>query len=225
MIELNLLPQELRKKKRKKIELPEIPIIPIAIGFVGILVVIQFLLLGITFLCNTQVARLDKEWQNLAPKKSELDVIKRKISNTDEKIKAIEDLIEKSTSWSRLLNELSNSLTANIWLNELSYDERADQEATKSGKKAESKDAKKVSSSKGKQGRTGILRLSGSAAGRGEEATTYIARFITSLKDNEDFFEDFEDIELISIKKGSIAGQDVMDFIIVCKFSPEKKGK
>jgi len=222
MIELNLLPQELRKKKRKKIELPEIPIIPIAIGFVGILVVIQLLILGLIFISNAQVGRLDKEWQGLAPKKSELDGIKQNISNTDKKIKAIEDLIEKRTSWSRIMNELSNSLTANIWLNELSYDERVDVAASKLRKRSS---AKKSSSSKDKQSRTGILRLSGSAAGRGEEATTYIARFITSLKDNEDFFEDFEDIELISIKKGSVAGQDVMNFIIACKFSPEKKGK
>ena len=129
MIELNLLPEELRKKKRKKIELPELPLIPIAIVFVGVLILVQLLLSGLIFLSQKQLGELKTRWQELAPKKEGLTKLKNSISDTTEKTKAIEGLIEKRLNWSLLLNELSNSLTANIWLTDLSYDEKKERHA------------------------------------------------------------------------------------------------
>ena len=198
MIELNLLPEEL-KKKRTKIELPEIPLIPIAVVFVGVILIVQFIMGSLIFLSKRQLAGLHKKWQDLAPKKAELDSAKEQIAVTGEKVEAIEGLIEKQINWSRLLNEISNSITANIWLTELFYDER------------------------GKDNRIRTLTLSGSAAGKGEETTALIAHFIKALKDNKNFFTEFDNIELISIKKDHIVKQDAMDFILVCSFKPQKK--
>ncbi len=204
MIELNLLPEEL-KKKRVKIELPEIPLIPIAVVFVGVLLIVQFIMGSLIFLSKRQFAGLDKKWQDLAPKKAEFNKVRKQVVATGKKVEAIEGLIEKQLNWSRLLNELSNSLAANIWLTELSY--------------AES----------GKDNRIRTLTLSGSAAGESEEATAQIARFIKALKDNKIFFTEFDSTELISIRKGLVAEQDVMNFILVCSFkskeSPQEEPK
>ena len=198
MIELNLLPEEL-KKKRTKIELPEIPLIPIAVVFVGVILIIQFILGSLIFLSKRQLAGLHEKWQDLAPKKAELDRAKDQVDVTGEKVKVIEGLIEKQINWSRLLNEISNSVTANIWLTELSYDER------------------------GKDNRIRTLTLLGSAAGKGEETTALIAHFIKALKDNKNFFTEFDNIELISIKKGYILERDIMNFSLVCSFKPQEK--
>ena len=192
MIELNLLPEELRKKK-KRFELPEIPFIPIGIALIVTLVVIQLLLSGWIATTEAQISSLEKTWQDLVPKKTDLEKIKKKISATSKKAQAIEYLIDKRMSWARLLNELSDSVTSNIWLTSLSYNELT-------------------------------LTISGSASGKGEEATAYIARFIQSLKDNSGFFKNFNDVELISIKQGSVADQDVMDFKLACRFKSDAIG-
>jgi len=190
MIELNLLPEEL-KKKRRRIELPELPLIPLTVGIVIFLAAIQLLISGLIFLNQRQLKILDKKWEDIAPRKKELDRMKKIIAQTGRKNQAIEELMKRRINWARLLNNLSNDLTPNIWLRELSYE----------------KDA---------------LALSGTAAGKGEETTAHIARFITILKSDKDFFKNFTDIELISIKKGFIADQDVMNFILLCKFKPVK---
>lgn len=195
MIELNLLPAELRKK-RSRIELPKIPLIPLALAIIGSLVLLQLLLGGLILMCKNQLSRADKIWQDLAPEKVELDSIKLAIKTASRKTRAIEELIKKRLSWARLLNELSSSLTANIWLTDFSYQEKAKAHA---------------------------LTLSGSASVKGdEEATRDIARFIKALKANKNFFKNFEDIELVSMKKSSLAKQELMDFTLSCRF--KKKG-
>ena len=194
MIELNLLPEELRKK-RARIELPEIPIIPIAVALVGALLVLQFALGSIIYLGQRQLASLDKKHENLVPKKVAFDKMKEEIAAISQKVTAVEGLLKKQLHWSRLLNELSNSLTTNIWITRLSYEE-----------------------SPGHYNKTRTLTLLGSAAGKSEEATALIARFIEALKDNKNFFMDFDTLELISIREGQVAEQDVMNFTLVCSF-------
>ena len=208
MIELNLLPEELRKKK-KKFEMPEIPVVTIAVVFIGFLAVIQLLLGGWILMSKRQLVVLDTEWKALAPDKAELDGIKKVLLSAGRKTNAIEALIAERLSWARLLNELSNSLSANIWLTELAYRKNP---AGPSGR-ASAGDPVEES-----------LMLSGSAVARGEQATQDIARFIKALKANKNFFKYFDDIELVSIKKGLHTDKELMNFTLACKFksNPEK---
>lgn len=225
MIELNLLPEELRKKKRAKIELPEIPLIPLAVAVVVALVVLQFILGGLIFLNRRQLTGLQKQWQALAPKKVEFAGLKSNISSIGKKNQAIQDLMARRLNWSRLLNELSHSLTPNIWLTELKYEEK-----TEKVEKATAVRTRRSSSSTAARPRPAepelrmlrTLTLSGVASGKGEETTAHVARFIRALKSNKNFFREFENIELISIKQGAYDGEDVMNFTLVCKLKPEE---
>ncbi|NQU95404.1 MAG: PilN domain-containing protein [Candidatus Omnitrophica bacterium] len=220
MIELNLLPEELKKKK-KRIELPEIPFIPISIALIAALVVIQLLLSGWIAATKSQISSLEKTWKDLAPKKTEFESIKKKISAITGKAQTIEYLIDKRVSWARFLNELSDSVTSNVWLTGLSYSEKSGVPVTRASSKIKTKSSPNP---KTKTRRERTLTISGSASGRGEEATAYIARFIQSLKDNGDFFKNFNDIELVSIKQDSVADQNVMDFNLACRFKPDAAG-
>jgi len=230
MIELNLLPEESKKRKRK-LELPDIPIIPAAAILIGAIVVIQLLLGGLIFVGKKQLAGLDKTWESLAPERARLDGIKGKISAINKKTKAIDSLMAKQINWSRLLNELSDSVTANIWLTEISCSETIEKEtrkkkAEKPGKPASSKPKiKKRKTSAQNVRKIQTLTIAGFAAGRGEETTANVGRFISSLKGNKDFFEDFADVELVSMKKSVVAEQDVMNFTLVCRRVPRKKGE
>jgi len=223
MIELNLLPQELRKRK-KKIELPEIPIIPIALSFVGALAVVQIVLMLFIFGMNKQLVSCESTWKELAPKKAKFDKVKKEIALTMQKTTAIDSLIKERFNWAEFLNELSNSVTGNIWLTKFSYIKGPAVKAKKTSRIKLSKKAKQALKTKQSESKNlRSLKLFGSASGKGEEGTAHIARFIRSLKENKDFFKHFSDIELVSIKKGSVAGQNVMDFEIMCSFKPEKK--
>lgn len=207
MIELNLLPEELRKRK-KKFEMPEIPVISIAVVFIGFLVAVQLILSGWILMSKGQLVALDAKWEALAPAKAELDSIKKTLLDTGRKTNAIEALIAERLSWARLLDELSNSLSANIWLTELAY--RSGQ-AGPSGRPSSAGSFEED------------LTLSGSAAARGEQATQDIARFIKALKANKNFFKYFDDIELVSIREGLHADKELMDFTLVCKFKTGKE--
>ena len=223
MIELNLLPQELRKQ-RKKIELPDLPLIPISAAIIGALVVIQLVLGFLIMVSNKQLTSAEKTWKVLAPKKAEFDKIKKEIALTAQKTNAIEGLITDRFNWASFLNELSNSLTANIWLTELSYNEQKTT-AQPSSKKKKRKAVIEASKQPTEQSVERFLMMSGAASGKDEEGTAYIARFIKSLKNNKGFFSNFDDVELVSIKKGTVSGKDVMNFSISCKFKQESESE
>ena len=223
MIELNLLPQELRKQ-RKKIELPDLPLIPISAAIIGALVVIQLVLGFLIMVSNKQLTSAEKTWKVLAPKKAEFDKIKKEIALTAQKTNAIEGLIADRFNWASFLNELSNSLTSNIWLTELSYNEQKTTIQASSKKKKRKLDSEALKQPT-EQSVERFLMMSGSASGKDEEGTAYIARFIKSLKNNTGFFSNFDDVELVSIKKGTVSGKDVMNFSISCKFKQESESE
>ena len=221
MIELNLLPQEFRKKKRKKIELPKLPIIPFAAVIFGVLIVLQVSLMGIIFLLKGQEARLGKKWEEVLPKKSEMDKLKKEIGDINKQADAINNLMKERVLWARILNEISSNITPNIWLTFLSYDEKTEKKQVKqTSKKTSRKKSKKKQTLETYEVRT--LLISGNAAGRGEEAPAYIARFINALKSNKEFSTYFREIEPVSMKKIQVAGEEIMDFTLLCTFKEEK---
>ena len=221
MITLNLIPEEL-KNRRKSIEMPDLPLIPIAATLITMLVVIQLLLSGLMFVSSRQLSGLEKTRKELAPKKSEFDNIKRKISAAEKKTRAIDALMRTQLNWARILNELSRSLTQNTWLTEMQYEEQLETGPPGSFGSREKNIGKTKKDAKPKTFKMRTLLLSGAAVGKGEEATAHIARFIRSLKENNAFFQDFDDIELVSIKKSFVAGEEVMDFTLACRFKREK---
>ena len=220
MIELNLLPEEQRKKKRK-IELPEIPLVPAALGLVGALVIIQVFLVALIVISNIRLSALDKTWEALAPKKVEFDKIKVKTSNLSKKAQAIESLIKNRLNWAPLLNEISNSLTPNVWLTELAYSEKIESRQAKSaGGPANRKKKKKMAKVANVKVQT--LTLSGFASVKGGKATDYITRFVTSLRKNKALSVYFSEIDHGPIRKAAVSGQEVMSFTVICSFKPEE---
>ena len=67
------------------------------------------------------------------------------------------------------------------------------------------------------------LTLEGYATGATEESTAYVGRFIKALKENKNFSDDFETIELGSMRRASIEGQEVMNFQLICTLKEKAK--
>ncbi|MDP3791821.1 MAG: hypothetical protein Q8R38_07250 [Candidatus Omnitrophota bacterium] len=225
MIEINLLPEELKKKKRSaskidvmNIDLQKILFVRIAIVAAVIFVAIQVLVFGLGFLGSIIFNSMEKGYNKMLPQKQEADKLQAQISKMSRKVSAIDELMVKRFSWTKKLNDLSDSTTPGVWITQLEYDEKLVERPRASGN----------NTSKGKDGAEGrqamekvverYLIISGAASSMGEEGTALIGRFIKNLKENPSFYSDFSDIELGSIKREQVSGQEVMSFKITCLF-------
>lgn len=220
MIEINLLPEEDRKKKRSapKIEttmtnFSGLPIISMAMIAIGAILAVQLALFAIGVVSGMAFNSMNLKYKNILPKKNETLQLKAGVDAANKKVAAIDELMVKRFSWEKKLNALSNSMIPGIWLTELQYDEKATdlpKSAAGTAKKQQSKAPEKTLAR--------YLVLSGAASGMGEEGTALIGRFIKSLKDEAEFYSDFSDIELGTIKREKMDDQEIMTFKITCLF-------
>jgi len=196
MIEVNLLPKELRKPARKvNIELPDVKFVPIAIGLVALIIFIQ---LALSFTVNAKrrrVVELEKKWSDLRPKKEEVLAIDRQVNALGDRLSSISDIKKTSVSWARKLNALSDSLIPGMWLTSLTVEDD-------SGRR--------------------YLSIRGNISSFWKDETAMIGKFMKTLKENRSFAKDFEEIKLDTIQQKTVKDSEVMDFSIKCYF--EKTG-
>lgn len=235
MIEINLIPEELKKKepKFKKIDLSSIsldkvdivkklPLINIGIGALAVLIAFHLVMFLVGTNSKASINALSKKNQSLMPKKKEADALKNEVSLINKKTSAIDGLMVKRLSWARKLNALSESVTPGIWLTGLSYDEKVGDKLVQVAKTSDGKSKRGASRSVAEKVFYRYLILSGYASSMGEQGTALIGKFIKSLKDNGDFYSDFSDIKLDSIKADKFMDQEVMNFKITCLFKEEE---
>ncbi len=194
MIEINLLPEELRKKEERVNLLSELPIKRSAVIVVIVFFGLQILAtLGAFYLSvhfnwmKAETAKLKEINKEILSQKTSTLFIKKRIEQGD-------IATRRPFLWSSLLNALSDSITKGVWLTNFSI----------------------TSDSKIKQ-----LKLEGSLVGRGEE-TALAGKFIKELKANLLFGELFSEIELATMKQKRIKEFDVYDFAVVCSFKKGK---
>jgi len=227
MIEINLLPEELKKKEPRfkkfdiaSFNLQGLPFMKISIAAAALLIALHITLYLVGTFASSSLSALSKKYDEILPKRQEADKLKARLENMDRRVKAIDALMLKRFSWAGKLNYLSDSMTPGIWLSELDYDET-------SNSRPFDRIAADVNAGKqkGQMARPLTLKtaaryliISGYASSLGEEGTALIGKFIKSLKGNDGFYSDMSDIELKSIKSDKVAGQEVMSFRISCLF-------
>ena len=67
-----------------------------------------------------------------------------------------------------------------------------------------------------------VLKGTAVSPSPGEE-TAVVGKFIESLRDNKDFFADFQDIKVTTIERKKLGQIEVMDFTIVCYFKEGRR--
>ena len=222
MIEINLLPEELRKKRRtpsklgiSDVKIDSFLIIKIAVAAAAIIIAAQIAVFVWGGVCSVNFKKLEGDYNALLPKQKEAERVKAQMSTMSKKAASIDELMVKRFSWAKKLNDLSDSMTPGIWLAELDYEEKVIERQkaviTKTPKGAESAPATEKISQR-------FLVISGAASSMGEEGTALIGRFIQSLKDNPSFYSDFREIQLGNIKREKVEDQEVMTFQITCFF-------
>ncbi len=225
MIEINLLPEEIRKKKKRVapkidtavVNLSNLPLTKIAMAAAGAILAIQLILFVIGVISGVAFNSMDRKYKKILPKKNETLQLKARVDTANKKVVAIDELMVNRFSWAKKLNALSNSMIPGIWLTELQYDEKV-APAPKTAKANPAKKRPGLGKQAPEKAISRYLIISGAAYGMGEEGTALIGRFIKSLKDDTEFYSDFSDIELGTIKREKMEDQEIMTFKITCFF-------
>jgi hypothetical protein len=217
MIGINLLPQELRRKKRTQFEMPQISVLPIvaivAVALVGIHIVLS-LLLGIN---GGRLKRWNARWDGMGPEREKTEKVTKQIASLKGRVLAIRKIAKPEVDWAEILTGLNQAVTPHVWLS--SFDMNFSKGAKKkkvSRRKSKSKKKEKV------EVVIPVLYLSGFALGESEVATSSSAKFITSLEETDNFSKYFDKIELKNIRSQKVLKESVMGFELNCKFKGKK---
>lgn len=210
MIEINLLPEELRKPVAAKREAFNVAPKQLALGFLAIFVTVQILLTVFSLYKQGEAMFLRSSTAQMQAQHGDLMSVKQGAEASKKAIKQINTLTERKFEWYRLLNALSDCVTRGVWLRSLSIEQH--EAAVVQGPKK-----KGASPDKNADTKVRVMKLTGSVVARGDE-TAYIGRFIGELKANELFTRLFDSIELSTINQKKIKETDVYDFTISCQF-------
>lgn len=193
MIEINLLPEELKSKiaSRKKLAIKVAPnkalyALPVIFTLVLLL---HILLLAQSTLTAGRYRSFSSQWNALETQRKELAEFKKEYGVFSEASQAIQQLIKKRILWSRKLNKLSLNLPPGVWFREFSF--------------------------KGQE-----CDLQASSISLQADEMNIINRFAQALKSDPEFFEDFENLKLGSVQKRKIATYEVTDFILKAAVKP-----
>lgn len=120
MIEINLLPEELRPRIVKggsvdaKAVLGSIPLV------IGALVVVNILLWVFLLIREVELGMLNAKWEKLQPQQQLIDNSRRESAELSADAKLTRELLEQRIAWGEKLNKLSLYLPSGVWFKELS---------------------------------------------------------------------------------------------------------
>lgn len=117
MIEINLLPEELRSKKEVNIGLGRIVHFA-RLGFI-ILAGVHLLLLFSMLLYKYNVGRLEKTKSRISSQDLDAGPLKKEFSAIEDRIRIISALSKNKSYWAERLDKLSSALPNNIWFNQI----------------------------------------------------------------------------------------------------------
>jgi Tfp pilus assembly protein PilN len=189
IIEINLLPADLRRKRRGRglaggFKIP----LEVLIGFGGGLLMLLVLAhVGLLGLNITKIARhreLKQQMEAIAAEKAGVDAILLDMRVARNKLRDLSRITaQRKVRWSRKLNLISDALPRGVWLRRVAYND-------------------------------GVLYIQGSAVSRQSNEMVNVHNFTASLKEHRGFFSDLDNFELGSIQRRNIGKVDVADFIL-----------
>ncbi len=187
MIEINLLPEELKSKAKKAEKEKALSQLLYFIPFlVGILLITHLCLVLVFTFKSYQINSLTGKWKSLEPQRKMLSEARQEYDVFSQDSRIIKQLESQYIRWAQKLSRLSADLPSGIWFNEavLSYKECV---------------------------------FKGSVISLKKEEMALVNKLIENLKKDTLFFKDFSSLELSSVQMRTIGGYDVVDFILTAK--------
>jgi hypothetical protein len=192
MIEINLLPEEMRRKKRASFKLNlaimgKVKFLAggIALGVLVFLVI--FLSMG-SSVRKKQIIGLMAEERNIEPLRARVESVDKEVSVLKTKMAVLDEITKRRFLWARKLNEISDIALTGIWFRRIYTDSNL------------------------------RLIIEGSVISKEEEAMATVGKFMKDMGEHISFFEDFRDIKLETVQKNSMDDRDAVDFTIALYF-------
>jgi hypothetical protein len=193
MIEINLLPEDLRNKlvKASKPEVVKNPVeglepkhYVVIVPAVLILLIFIHLLLGVFSIVKTgQLHMLRSKWQKLEPQRKALDEYNSEFAAVSEDAQILQQLLRDRIVWSEKLNKMSLKLPRGVWFNSLTVNQKE-------------------------------LVIKGSVVSLNKEELGMIKELIESHKSDPEFIKNFNNLEMVSAEKKTIGSYDITDFTL-----------
>lgn len=194
MIEINLLPEELKVKTREKASeqvtiksgsfFNQDQLFVYAIPVILVLFVLTHFYFGVVSISkNGQLASLNRKWIELGPQKKALDEFSSEYSTAAQSAGLVQLLIKQRILWAQKLNSLSLNLPAGAWFNDISLVKQN-------------------------------ITIQGSVVSLKMEELNLINKLLDSLKADNEFSKDFSGLELSNVQKRTVGSYDVADFVL-----------
>ena len=192
MVEINLLPEELRKKKSEpvfnlNIEAEKLRFLAIG-GAAGLLILIVIALSLGSFIRKAQINTLLAREKVFSDRLSKIDGINKEIAMLKAKMAVLDQLTKRKFLWTEKLNQLSDLILPGIWFTHIYTDSE------------------------------NRLMIEGSVISKSEEAMASVGKFMKNIKDDQRFFKDFKSIKLESVQRKNKEERDAVDFKISLDF-------
>lgn len=190
MIEINLLPTELKvKPKFNKTWLDIKPgkllyLIPVLLV---VLICAHIYLAVVNVIKNNQYRIINARWQKLDPQKKMLEGYSKDNAMLSENAKMIQQLSDQRINWSEKLNKLSFYLPSGVWFNEISNSAKE-------------------------------LVIQASVISLQKDEMSLIAKLIDNLKNDPGFLKGLNNLELGAVSHRTVGGYDIADFTLTGDF-------
>jgi len=194
MIEINLLPEELRVKTKQKVFEQQV-VITNTTGFTQekmfiyalpailvIFVLMHFYFAIVGIVKGGQLASLNRKWLDLSPQKKVFDEYNQQYSSASADASFTQLLINQRTLWAQKLNKLSLNLPPGVWFNDITVSKQS-------------------------------FTISGSVISMQKDELSLINRLLDNLKADKNF-SDFTSFELSNVQKRTLGSYDLSDFVL-----------
>lgn len=225
MIQINLLPEELRKREAPKIVLPEIPVTKTLLICGALLLTAQIIFTLLTFYYSWQGRTLKEKADASRSQNAQIQRYQSQTRQIQEELKSMRSLLIRKFYWASLLNAITDSTSKGVWFRGFSVEEgksvrSANTTSPKTPKTSDSTSPTPSTRQSAVSEKPYILKLTGSVMAPGQE-TAVIGKEIKSLEENPVIRELFSGSS-VTMSQRKIKDVDVYDFELILKF---KKGK
>lgn len=190
MLEINLVPPHLRKKRKARAmsdgtqALPREVLIGLGGGFLLLLLFTHILLQFFITTKFVQHRSFQGEMREMKDQKAHVDSVLKELRAAQAKTRSIEGFKGNAGfSWAKKLNAISDAIPRGTWLKRMTLD-----------------------------GKT--LLIQGSAVSKNKTGMTQVHKFTSNLKGSREFSVDFKAIELGLIKTRDVSMTPLADFTI-----------
>ena len=194
MININLVPENLRKKRSKTINpisainLPPEVMVGLVGGLICLLIFIHLVLWFVISQKSAENKKMDGQMQSLSPHKRQADAIAKELRTLQGKKSAIEKMTSAAKIlWAPILNDISDSLPRGVWLSKISLEQ-------------------------------GMFTIHGSAVSKGGDEMMGVVELVSKLKGKKAFLTHLKSMEVGPIQKRKIESVELADFSITAKF-------